>query len=114
MGVERGELWWASLPEPAGSGPGYRRPVLVVQSNPFNRSRISTVLVVALTGSTRLAAAPGNVLLPAERTGLSRDSVANVSQILTADKTFLTERIGSLPHGLMTRVDEGLKLVLAL
>jgi mRNA interferase MazF len=88
--------------------------VLVVQSNIINRSRISTVVVLALTTSTRLAAAPGNVLLPARATGLPRDSVANVSQILTADRSLLTERIGSMPPGFVKRVEDGLRLVLAL
>ena len=79
-----------------GSEPGYSRPVLVVQSDDFNRSRISTVIVVAITSNTRLAAAPGNVLLPSKVSGLPKDSVANVSQLITLDKAFLTGRVGSL------------------
>ena len=110
----RGEIWWANLPEPTGSEPGYRRPVLVIQDDVFNQSRINTVIVVIITSNTQLAEAPGNVLLPCEVSGLSRDSVANVSQIFTVDKTFLTERIGSLPNYLQEEVDEGLRTVLYL
>ena len=93
----RGEIWWANLPEPVGSEPGYRRPVLVVQDDRFTQSCINTIVVVIITSNTQLAEAPGNVLLPREVSGLSRDSVANVSQIFTIDKMFLTERISSLP-----------------
>ena len=81
----RGEIWWANLPDPVGSEPGYRRPVLIIQDDTFTQSRISTVIVVIVTSNTRLAEAPGNVLLPCEASGLPRDSVANVSQILTID-----------------------------
>ena len=112
--MQRGEIWWATLPEPVGSEPGYRRPVLVVQSNAFNRSRIATVIVVVITSNLRLAQAPGNVLLPSQSTGLSQESVANVSQVITVDKRFLTERIGKLPQDLLERVESGLHLVLAL
>jgi mRNA interferase MazF len=110
----RGEIWWANLPDPVGSEPGYRRPVLVVQDDTFTQSRINTVVVVVITLNTQLAEAPGNVLLPCEVSGLSRDSVANVSQIFTIDKTFLTERIGSLPDYLQEEIDEGLRMVLYL
>jgi mRNA interferase MazF len=110
----RGEIWWADLPNSVGSEPGYRRPVLVIQDDVFTQSRINTVVVVIITSNTQLAEAPGNVLLPREVSGLSRDSVANVSQILTVDKTFLTERIGSLPDYLQEEVDEGLRMVLYL
>jgi mRNA interferase MazF len=112
--IHRGEIWWASLPEPVGSEPGYRRPVLIVQSNDFNRSRIATVIAVAITSNIRLAQAPGNVLLPRKSTGLSVDSVANISQVITIDKSFLTERIGSLPLYLLEQVEDGLRLVLSL
>jgi len=112
--MRRGEIWWASLRVPAGSGPGYRRPVLIVQSNDFNESRIRTVVVIAVTSNLRLAAAPGNVLCRKKHTGLSKDSVVNVSQILTIDKTFLTQRIGALPPVLFKEVEGGLRLVLAL
>lgn len=94
--------------------PGYRRPVLVVQSDSFNRSRINTVLVLVLTTNIKLATAPGNVLLGARITGLPRDSVANVSQLITVDKSLLTEHVGQLPGKEMQRVDEGLRRVLSL
>jgi mRNA interferase MazF len=112
--VTRGEIWWADLPEPRGSEPGYRRPVLVIQSNSFNQSGIRTVVVAILTGNLRLADAPGNVLLPAKATGLPRDSVVNVSQLLTLDRSFLTEEIGKLPSHVLADVDAGLRLVLEL
>ena len=110
----RGEIWWANLPEPVGSEPGYRRPVLVIQDDIFTQSRIRTVIVVVITSNIQLAAAPGNVLLPREASGLPKDSVANVSQILTLDKAFLVERIGSLPNSLQEEVDEGLRTILTL
>lgn len=112
--MHRGEIWWANLPDPVGSEPGYRRPVLVIQHDVFTQSRINTVIVVIITSNTQLAEAPGNVLLPYNVSGLPRDSVANVSQIFTIDKTFLTERIGSLPDYLQEEVDEGLRMVLYL
>lgn len=110
----RGEIWWASLRTPAGSGPGYRRPVLVVQANEFNQSRIRTVVVMVMTSNLRLAAAPGNVACRRKDTGLPKSSVANVSQIVTLDKSLLTERAGTLPSQLLQQVEEGLRLVLAL
>lgn len=110
----RGELWWANLLNPVGSEPGYRRPVLVIQDDTFIQSRISTVIVVIITSNIQLAKAPGNVLLPSDVSGLSRDSVANISQIFTIDKTFLLERIGSLPDYLQEEVDEGLRTILYL
>ena len=110
----RGEIWWAQLPDPIGSEPGYRRPVLIIQDDTFTQSRIRTVIVVIVTSNLELANAPGNILLPREATGLPRNSVVNVSQILTVDKSFLTERISSLPVSLQEEVDEGLRLVLYL
>jgi mRNA interferase MazF len=110
----RGEIWWANLPNPVGSEPGYRRPVLVVQDDTFTQSRISTVIVVAISSNLQLAVAPGNVRLPRGVSGLSKDSVINVSQILTVDKTFLGERIGSIPDSLQEEVDGGLRTVLYL
>lgn len=110
--MKRGEIWWASLADPVGSGPGFRRPVLVVQKDAFNESRIATTVVVVLTGNLHLAEAPGNVLLSKKSTGLPKDSVANVSQIITIDKRFLTERVGHLPHSLYEKVEDGLELVL--
>jgi mRNA interferase MazF len=110
----RGEIWWASLPEPTGSEPGYRRPILIVQDDTFNQSQIQTVIAIAITSNLRLAEAPGNVFLPRGVTGLPKDSVANVSQVVTIDKTVLTERVGSLSIDLQEEIDEGLRLVLYL
>src|SRR6185312_9021177 len=95
--IKRGEIWWADLPEPRRSEPGYRRPVLVIQADSFNRSRIQTVIVAVITSNLGLAEAPGNVLLPARTSGLPRDSVVNVSQMLTLDRDYLSERAGRLP-----------------
>lgn len=111
--MRRGEIWWASLPEPAGSGPGFRRPLLIVSANSFNDSGISTVVAAVVTSNLRLADAPGNVRLPVKGTGLAKVSVANVSQIITVDKTFLTERIGRLNPRLLAEVDAGLRIVLS-
>ena len=112
--MQRGEIWWATLSEPTGSEPGYSRPVLVIQDDAFNRSRIQTVIVVAITKNVELAKAPGNVLLPRKSTGLPYESLANVSQVITVDKSFLSERVGSLPDDLQEQVDAGLRLVLYL
>ena len=114
MVVERGQIWWADLGEPEGSEPGFRRPLLIVQSDAFNRSRLHTTLGVVLTSNLRLLDAPGNVLLPAKASGLHKDSVANVSQVVTIDRGFLTERAGSIRGTLLHDVDAGLRLVLAL
>ena len=112
--MRRGEIWWASMSAPKESEPGYRRPVLVVQSNAFTASRIQTVLAAVLTSNLDLAAAPGNLMIKRKQSGLSRDSVINVSQVVTLNKTFLTERVGALSPKLMSAVDEGLRLVLGL
>jgi len=112
--VQRGEIWWADLPEPRGSEPGYRRPVLVIQADSFNRSRIQTVIVAVITGNLALADAPGNLVLPARVSGLPRDSVVNVSQIYTLDRSFLTERAGTLTARSQSSVDAGLRAVLQL
>ncbi len=112
--MKRGEVWWASLPEPTGSGPGFRRPVLVIQANSFNQSRISTVVVAVITSNIALAEAPGNVRLAKSEAGLPRVSVVNVSQLLTIDKTLLTLRVKLLPSKAIARVDEGLRLVVGL
>jgi mRNA interferase MazF len=95
--IQRGEIWWADLPEPRRSEPGYRRPVLVVQADSFNLSRIQTAIVAAITSNVELADAPGNVLLPVRSAGLASDSVVNVSQLLTLDRSFPTEHAGTLP-----------------
>ena len=112
--MQRGEIWWASLPSPKGSGPGRRRPVLIVQSDAFNASRIQTVIAAVITSNLELAAAPGNLLLRRKDSGLSRDSVVNVSQLITLDKAFLTEPAGRLPKRHAGAIDEGLRLVLGL
>ena len=112
--MRRGEVWWADLPEPMGSGPGYRRPVLVIQSDEFNRSQIQTVIVAAITSNLHLANAPGNVSCGRAETGLPKDSVVNVSALLTVDRDLLVERVRELPERLVRRVESGLKVVLDL
>lgn len=114
MVIKRGQIWWADLPEPRESEPGYRRPVIIVQSDDFNRSLIQTVIAVVVTSNLKLAQAPGNVFLPAKKTGLVKDSVANVSQMITLDKKFLTKQVATLSHQLLAEIEKGLKLVLAL
>jgi mRNA interferase MazF len=114
MVVERGSVWWTDLPDPRGSEPGYRRPVLVVSSDAFNRSRLQTIIAVVLTSNLSLVSAPGNVLIPARASGLPKDSVANVTQVLTLDRTFLRDPAAKLPPWLLQQVDGGLRLVLAL
>lgn len=112
--MQRGEVWWASLPDPVGSMPGYRRPVLVIQADAFNASDINTVVVAAITSNLRLANAPGNVLVTPRQSGLPRDSVINVSQLITVDKSALTESAGALASRQMELVEDGLRLVLGL
>lgn len=112
--MKRGEIWWASLPPPSGSGPGFRRPVLVVQSNPFNESRISTAVIAVITSNLALADAPGNVRIGKSESGLATPSVVNVSQILTVDKSLLSDKVRALSTPVMSRVDNGLRLVLDL
>lgn len=111
--IAQGEIWWADLPAPRKSAPGFRRPVLVVQSDSFNRSRIATVVCVPLTSNMKLALMPGNVHLSARSTGLPKNSVANVSQLMTIDKSDLTERIGRLPASKLDLVFSGIELLLA-
>lgn len=113
-GARRGEVWWASMRQPVGSEPGRRRPVLVISSDDFNRSRIRTVLVAAMTGNLGLSEAPGNVFVEAVESGLPRDSVVNVSQLATLDKGYLGGRVGFLPTRTMLAIDDGLRTVLAL
>ena len=112
MVISQGEIWWADLPAPTGSGPGYRQPVAVVQGDALNQSRISTVVCVPLTGNLKWALAPGNVSLSARVTGLPKDSVANVSQIISLDKSLLTERAGKLPRPKLELLVSGIDLVL--
>jgi mRNA interferase MazF len=110
--IGRGDLWWADLGEPRGSAPALRRPVLVVQADTYNRSKLRTVVVLALTANTRLAALPGNVFIPARTAGLADDSVVNVTQVATVDRTDLDVRLGELPAWLMAEVDRGIRRVL--
>jgi mRNA interferase MazF len=112
--VRRGEVWWAELPEPAGSEPGFERPVVIVQADPLNRSRIGTVVVAAVTSNLRLRAFPGNVHLSPRDAGLDRPSVVNVSQLVTLDRARLRRHLGNLPRTKMSELDDGLRLVLAL
>jgi len=112
--MKRGEIWWASLPAPTGSGPGFRRPVLIVQSNAFNQSRIATVVIAVITSNLSLAEAPGNVRIGKTESGLSKVSVVNSSQVMTVDRQLLTERVRAVPSTTMRTVDEGLRLVLSL
>lgn len=111
--MKRGEIWWASLSEPRGSEPGFRRPVVIVSSDDFNDSKISTVLVAVITSNLRLADAPGNIRVDRKHSKLAKDSVINVSQILTVDKAFLTEKVAKLDQHYINALDDGLKLVLA-
>lgn len=112
--IVRGCVYWADLDEPRGSEPGYRRPLLVVQADSFNRSRIGTVLAVVLTSNLRLLDAPGNVLVSSKTSGLPRDSVANVSQVITIDRDTLGQRTGALDRATIIEVERGLRLVLGL
>jgi mRNA interferase MazF len=111
--MTRGEVWWADLPPPTGSGPGFRRPVLIVQSNLFNSSGIRTVVVAVITSNLTLADAPGNVRIGKTDSGLSKPSVVNVSQLLTVDRAILKQRMRTLNSEAMSKVNEGLKLLLA-
>jgi mRNA interferase MazF len=111
--ARQGDIWWSDIRPPIGSEPGYPRPVLVVQSDSLNRSRIATIMCVPLTGNLRWGEAPGNVLLDTSATGLGRDSVANVSQIMTLDRTMLAERVGTLPEAKLDLVLYGIDVVLS-
>jgi mRNA interferase MazF len=112
--MRRSEIYWADLGTATGSRPAKRRPVLVIQSNPYNDSRLATVLVTVITSNTALATMPGNVFLPASASGLPRDSVVNVTALVTLNKTDLTDWVGQLPPSLMHDVDRGLRGALAL
>jgi mRNA interferase MazF len=112
--VERGQVWTADLGEPEGSEPGYSRPVWIVQTDAFNRSRLQTVIAVVLSTNLRLLDAPGNVLIPAKASGLRKDSVANVSQVITVDREFLIELAGRVRGQFLKDVENGLRLVLGL
>ncbi|MEJ2307204.1 MAG: type II toxin-antitoxin system PemK/MazF family toxin [candidate division WOR-3 bacterium] len=108
----KGEIWWATLPTPRASEPGYKRPVLILQSDAFNRSNINTVICAVITSNIRLARAPGNVILSKKNSNLPKKSVVNVSQIVTLDKSYLTECVGAISKNLMGKVENGIKLVL--
>jgi mRNA interferase MazF len=110
--IEQAEVWWADLEEPTGSEAGYRRPVVVVQGNALNRSRIGTAVCVPLTSNLKWADAPGNVLLPSHETGLAQDSVANVSLIVTLDKPQLTERVRKIPRRRLGLILAGIDTIL--
>jgi mRNA interferase MazF len=109
--ISQGDVWWVDLPEPIGSGPGFRRPVVVIQSDAFNRSRIATVVCIPLTTNTRWASVPGNVLLLSQSTNLPQDSVANASQVVSIDKELLIDRVGKLPRAKLELVLAGLDAV---
>ena len=112
--LRRGEVWWVDFGQPRGSAPALRRPAVVVQCDPHNASRLATVVVVAASSNLALALQPGNVLVPARASGLPQDSVVNVTQLATVDRTCLLERVGSLPVAIVARIDAGLRVTLAL
>lgn len=112
MEIGRGQIWWTDFDEPVGSGPGYRRPALIVQVDRLNQSRLSSVIVVPLTSNTKWANAPGNVLIPAGEAGLAVDSVANLSLLTSIDRRLLDEFAGFLPMRLTIAVDDGLRMIL--
>lgn len=114
MVTNRGEIWWANLPEPTGSGPGFRRPVLIVQSDKFNHSAINTVVILIISTNLKLVDSEGNVLLTAKQSGLSKDSVVNVSQLFTIDESLLDEYVETVSDRKMEQIDKGLRLVLSL
>ena len=112
--ISRGSICWADLGEPYGSKPAKRRPVLIIQADPFNASRLNTTIAVVITSNTALAAMPGNVFLPAVASGLPKDSVVNVTALVTLDKTDLEEPAGHLPTSLISDVDRGIRRILGL
>ncbi len=114
MVIKKGEVWWASLGDPRGSEPGFKRPVIIVSANEFNKSKIKTVIVAVITSNLRLAEAPGNFSISKKDSGLAKESVVNVSQLLTLDKCFLVEKSKKIPDLKLIRLNEGLKLVLSI
>ncbi len=116
MGIssDQGEIWWADLPELTRSEPGFRRPVVVIQSDSFNRSRINTVICAVISSNLKLSEAPGNIFLNQKTSGLSKESVINISQIITIDKSFLTVKIGGLNSKIIHKIEESLKMILAI
>lgn len=114
MVVKRGDIWWATLPEPTGSGPGYPRPVLIIQSDRFNASAINTVVIAIITKNTKLVESEGNVLITTAQSNLPQDSVVNVSQLFTLDESTLRDFVTTLSSKKMTQIDNGLRKVLAI
>jgi mRNA interferase MazF len=112
--VKRGEIWWADLPEPTRSEPGFRRPVVIIQADSFNCSKINTVICAVITSNLKLSEAPGNIALSISQSGLSKESVINISQIITIDKSFLSEKISELNSKIIHKIEESLKLILAI
>jgi mRNA interferase MazF len=112
--VNRGEIWWAELSEPKKSEPGYKRPLVIIQSNSFNKSNINTTICAVITSNLKLADAPGNIILNPKTSGLPKDSVINISQIITIDKSFLIEKVGELTNKQINRLENSLKLILSL
>ncbi|MGC9367892.1 MAG: type II toxin-antitoxin system PemK/MazF family toxin [bacterium] len=112
--MQRGEIWWADLPKPDKSEPGFRRPVLIIQNNLFNKSKINTVICCIITSNLQLGKAPGNIILAKDNSKLPKKSVVNVSQIVTLDKRFLSEYVSTLSKRLIDQVESGIKLVLNL
>lgn len=112
--INRGEIWWADLPEPTGSAPGYRRPVLIIQSDNFNKTNLNTSIVASITTNLGLAEMRGNVFLKRHQSGLPKDSVVNITQLFTLDKSLLLEYVETISERKMEQVDNGLRLVLSL
>jgi mRNA interferase MazF len=112
--VNRGEIWWTELSEPKKSEPGYKRPLVIIQSNSYNRSNINTAICAVITSNLKLAEAPGNILLNPKTSGLPKTSVINISQIITIDKSFLIEKVGELTNKQINRLENSLKLILSL
>ncbi len=112
--MQRGDIWWVDLPEPIGSMPGYRRPALIVSADSYNFSALNTILVVVITSNLRLRDAPGNIFLPKNKSGLSKDSVANVTQLVAVDRSLFSEKVATLPFQIMQQVENGLRIVLDL
>ncbi len=112
--IQRGQIYWADLGEPEGSRPAHPRPVVIVQADPFNTSRLATIIALVLTTNQRLAVLPGNVFLPAQATGLPKDSVVNVTAVVTLNKSDCRDLAGTIPPYLMGTIDQGLRTVLNL
>ncbi len=114
MVIERGQIWWADLPEPRGSSPGYEHPIVIIQSDDFNKTNINTVIGAVITSNLVLAEMPGNVLIKKNQSELTKDSVVNVTQIVTIDNTELLEYVGKISERKMEQIERGFRLVLSL